>query len=74
MRFGGSVDALVFGAVLKLIVVKDLRERLCLVPGEDAGQSGDSFGGLASCELFVDGVSDGTQNEGRVGFADCIGL
>ena len=48
IRFGDSVGDLVLGMVLKLIVIKDLRERLCLVSGEDAGHNGDSFCGLAS--------------------------
>ena len=48
IRFGGSVVALVLGEVLKLIPTRDLRDRLCFVSGDDAGQRGDSFGGLAS--------------------------
>ena len=48
IRLGGSVVALAFGEVLKLTPTKDLRDRLCLVSGDDAGQRGDSFGGLAS--------------------------
>lgn len=69
---GDSMDDFELLAVLKLIETKAFRERLCLVSGVDAGHSGNSFGGLTSCWLFPEGVSEGTQKDGRVGFADCI--
>ena len=59
-----------FGIVLKLIVMRDLSESECLFSGEEAGQSGDSFATLLACARFMDGVRDGTQNDGKVGLAD----
>ena len=70
IKVGGSFDPFGLGFVLKLIVIKDLRDSECLFSGVDAEHNGDSFGGFALCELFMDGVSDGTQNEGKVGLAD----
>ena len=58
------------GMVLKLMVMMDLSDRECLFAGEEAGQRGDSFAVLLACAWFNEGVSDGTQNEGRVGLAD----
>lgn len=72
MIVSDSVDELDLATVLKLMVISDLSERLCLFSGEEAGHKGDSFGGFASCRLFVDGVREGTQKEGRVGLADLI--
>lgn len=69
IRVGDSAKDLDSGMVLKLMVIRDLRESECLFSGDDAGHNGESLGGLASCELFVDGVSDGTQKEGKVGLA-----
>ena len=59
----------VFEVILKCMVTSDFRERLCLFSGEDAGQSGDNFAGFSSGRLLVEGVSEGTQNEGNDGFA-----
>ena len=70
MQVGGSVGAEAFGTVLKLIVIMDLRESECLFSGDEAGQRGDSFAALLACAWFVDGVRDGTQNEGSAGLAD----
>ena len=70
MILGVSPDDLASDMDLKLMAIKDLSERLCLVSGEDAGQRGDSFKDFVSRELFVDGVREGTQKDGRVGFAD----
>ncbi len=67
---GGSADEEEFGMVLKLIVMMDLSDRECLFSGEEAGQRGDSFAALLACVWFIDGVRDGTQNEGSVGLAD----
>lgn len=66
---GDSAEDLGFGIVLKFMVIRDLRDCECLFSGDDAGHNGESLSGLASCELFVDGVSDGTQKEGKVGLA-----
>ena len=71
---GDSLEDLLPGMILKLMVIRDLRERLCFISGEDAGQSGDSFKAFVSLRLFVDGVRDGTQKDGRVGFAACTML
>ena len=70
MHKGGSDDIEGLETVLKLIVIMDLSDRECLFSGEEAGQRGDSFTTLLACAWFVDGVSDGTQNEGSVGLAD----
>lgn len=70
MHVGGSVGEEAFGMVLKLIVIMDLSDRECLFSVDEAGQRGDSFAALLACEWFVDGVRDGTQNEGSVGLAD----
>ena len=70
MQVEGSVGEDVLGMVLKLMVIMDLSDSECLFSEEEAGQSGDSFAALLACEWFVDGVSDGTQNEGSVGLAD----
>ena len=67
---GGSTGEEGFGTVLKLIVIMDLSDRECLFSGEEAGQRGDSFAILLACAWFMDGVSDGTQNDGRVALAD----
>lgn len=70
IRFGGSEEDLELGTFLKLIVTRDLREIGCLFSGDDAGHKANNFAGLASFKLFVEGVRDGTQKEGKVGFAD----
>ena len=72
IRVAPSVAVLPADVVLKIIVINDFSERLCLVSGDDAGHNGDNFAGLAFWEWLVDGVSEGTQKDGRVGFADCI--
>jgi len=69
IKLGGSEVDFEFGMVLKVMAMSDLRESGCLFSGDDAGHKGDNFGGLASFPLLVDGVSEGTQNEGNVGFA-----
>ena len=51
MALLGSEDDLGLGAVLKFIDIRDLRERLCLFSGEDAGHKGDILGDLTSCWL-----------------------
>lgn len=60
-----------FGVVLKLMGISDLRDRVCLFKGDEAGQRGVSFSGAVSVLIAFDGVREGTQKEGRVGFADC---
>lgn len=57
---------------LNLMIISDLRDMVCLFEGEEAGQRGCSLSG-AEIGLFVEeGVSEGTQKEGKVVFADCI--
>lgn len=70
MHKGGSDGIEEFETVLKLIEIMDFSDRGCLFSGEEAGQRGDSFATLLACAWFVDGVSDGTQNEGSVALAD----
>lgn len=70
MRKGGSDGIEGFETVLKLIGIMDFSDRECLFSGEEAGQRGDNFATLLACAWFVDGVSDGTQNEGSVALAD----
>lgn len=70
MHKGGSDGIEEFETVLKLIEIMDFSDRECLFSGEEAGQRGDSFATLLACAWFVDGVSDGTQNEGSVALAD----
>ena len=52
------------------MVINDLSDRLCLFEGDEAGHKGFSFGGPAAARSFlVDGVRDGTQNDGSLGSA-----
>lgn len=70
MNVGFSAEEDVDLDCLKLRVIKDLRDMVCLSEGEEAGQSGCNFSG-AVADLFDDeGVRDGTQKEGKVAFAD----
>ena len=70
MHVGGSDGEEALGIVLKLIVTMDLRDKECLFWELEAGQRDVNFATLLVCAWFVDGVRDGTQNEGRVGLAD----
>ena len=70
MQDGGSAGEEGFGIVLKLIVMMDLSESGCLFSGDEAGQRGDSFATLLAYARLMDGVRDGTQNDGKVGLAD----
>ena len=70
MPIGGSAGEEGFGRVLKLIAIIDLSDRECLSSGEEAGQRGDNFAALLACAWFVDGVRDGTQNDGSFALDD----
>ena len=79
MRFRGAseedfgTDADVSKEVEKLTGIRVLRERGCGKLSEEAGQKGWSLRGLVLdvdvCVALDEGVSDGTQKEGRTGFA-----
>lgn len=72
---GPSVDVVFESlAVVKFTVIRVLRESGCGSFEEEAGQVGDSFWDLVGIEGWVEeerveGVWEGTQKEGRVGFA-----
>ena len=57
--------------VLNLTGMSDLSESGCGEVSDEAGQNGCSLTLFATFEVVEDGVSDGTQKEGRDGFADC---
>jgi len=55
-------------------VMRVFRDRGWVSVGEEAGQRGCSFWGLdVEGRWEVEGVREGTQKEGRVGFAACGG-
>lgn len=55
--------------VLKLTPTRVLSDSGCGEVDAQAGQMGVSLGGVAEWVLDVLGVREGTQKEGRVGFA-----
>lgn len=58
--------------VEKLIEMRDFKLRGCGFVEEEAGQRGEGFAAEEGevLEVFVEGVREGTQKEGRVCFAD----
>lgn len=56
------------GVVVNLIETSVLSARGWLSEGEEAGHSGKSFVGRSGELWLFDGVNEGTQNDGSVGF------
>lgn len=55
-------------AVLNFIETRLLSARGWLSGGEEAGHIGESFAGRSEELWLLDGVKEGTQNDGRTGF------
>ena len=55
--------------VANFTVTRVLSDNGCVFEDNEAGHMGMSFRGLDGVWLFVEGVREGTQKEGRVGFA-----
>ena len=55
--------------VVNLTEMSVLRERGWVFVSDEAGQMGLNFKGFDDMWPFVEGVREGTQNEGRLGFA-----
>ena len=65
-----SLSGALGSAVENEIVMSVFRLRGWVEVGEEPGQRGWSLGGVVRCFWVVEGVSAGTQKEGRVALED----